>query len=79
MADYTLLDEAVGPEYKYFLQTEEQVEAEKQKQLAEVRYHGEPLYITRYNFDQAQILRKHGLSEPIQKILVEGNFALPFK
>ena len=79
VADYTLLDETVGPEYKYFLQTEKQVEAEKQKQLAEVRYHGEPLYITRYNFDQAQILRKHGLSEPIQKILVEGNFALPFK
>ena len=59
---------------------QEQVVSQKtEEQLAEVRIFGEPKYITEYNTNQAQVLRKHGLPEPIQKILIEGNFALPFK
>ena len=78
-ADYTLLDEWVGPEYKYLIQSEKEIQEAKEKQLAEVRIFGESLYVTDYNNKQVQTLRKHKIPPNIEKILVEGNFALPFK
>ena len=48
-------------------------------QREEIAIFGEPTYVTEYNNKQVQTLRKHKIPEPIQKILVEGNFALPFE
>jgi hypothetical protein len=59
---------------------QEKLAAEKkEKQLGDVRIFGEQPYVTEYNNKQVQTLRKHKIPSNIEKILVEGNFALPFE
>ena len=55
------------------------VSQKKEEQLESIAIFGEPEYVNEYNTNQAQVLRKHKLSPDVQKILIEGNFALPFK
>ena len=59
---------------------QEQIAAQKkEKQLGDIRIFGEQPYVTEYNNKQVQTLRKHKTPPNIEKILVEGNFALPFE
>jgi hypothetical protein len=78
--DYTLLDEAVGPEYKFFLKSPKYIEEQKQKQLEEAAMYGVQPYVNEYNFKQSEVLSKQQYKIPsnVQKILLDNNFALPF-